>query len=279
MDRTDGTVAMRVGPKMLIVAGSDSSGGAGIARDVATATRFGVGAALAVTAITAQTHAAVAAVEPVPASLVAAQMRAALAADPIAAIKIGMVATAETVQAIVDVLAENAAVPVVLDPVLASTSGTRLLSDSGFERLRQALLPASFLITPNLPELGILSGCEAAHTDGEIARQAAQLLDMGCPNVLVKGGHAEGTLSLDTLYASGAPPRHFASRRRNATLRGTGCMLSSAIAAQLALGHDILGALSAAKAFLDEKFVSAAEVDGQAPGATMPSSASDHARH
>ncbi|PTM93527.1 hydroxymethylpyrimidine/phosphomethylpyrimidine kinase [Mycoplana dimorpha] len=242
---------------MLIVAGSDSSGGAGIARDVATATRFGVGAALAVTAITAQTHAAVIAVEPVPASLVATQMWAALAAGPIGAVKVGMLATAETVQAVVDVLAGIPAVAVVVDPVLASSSGARLLSEPGIERLRQALLPAALLITPNLLELAILAGSDVARSDGEIARQAARLLGMGCPNVLVKGGHADGTLSIDTLFAPGTPPRRFASRRRDATLRGTGCMLSSAIAAHLALGHDMAAALSAAKAYLDDMFAAA----------------------
>lgn len=246
---------------MLIVAGSDSSGGAGIARDVATATRFGVDAALAVTAITAQTHAAVTAVEAVPPSMVAAQMRAALAAGPIGAVKVGMLATAETVQAVVDVLAEIPAAPVVVDPVLASSSGGRLLSEPGIERLKHALLPASLLITPNLPELAILAGGDVARSDGEIARQAARLLDMGCPNVLVKGGHAEGMLSIDTLFAPGKPPRRFASQRRDAALRGTGCMLSSAIAAHLALGHDFAAALSAAKVFLDEMF--AASVEGR----------------
>lgn len=253
-------MAVTSGAKMLIVAGSDSSGGAGIARDVATATRFGVGAALAVTAITAQTHAAVIAVEPVPASLVATQMRAALAADPIGAIKVGMLASAETVQAVVDVLAGIPAVAVVVDPVLASSSGARLLSEPGIERLRQALLPAALLITPNLLELAILAGSDVARSDGEIAHQAGRLLKMGCPNVLVKGGHAEGALSVDTLFAPGTPPLRFASTRRNAALRGTGCMLSSAIAAHLALGHDMATALSAAKAYLDDMFAAAVEM-------------------
>ena len=254
MDRGDRTMAMSPRPKVLIVAGSDSSGGAGIARDVATVARFGVEASVAITAVTAQTHVAVIAVEPVPAHLVAAQMRAALAADRVAAIKIGMVATAETVTAISEVLADNAGIPVIVDPVLASSSGTRLLSDPGFESLRQRLLPVSSLVTPNLPELGILTGREMARSDAEIACQAAQVLDMGCPAVLVKGGHMDGTQSVDTLYATGAPPQHFASPRRQVALRGTGCMLSSAIAAHLALGDDMHAALTAAKAFMDERF-------------------------
>jgi hydroxymethylpyrimidine/phosphomethylpyrimidine kinase len=254
MDRTDGTMAMNPGPKVLIVAGSDSSGGAGIARDVATVARFGVEASVAITAITAQTHAAVIAVELVPGHLVAAQMRAALAADRVAAIKIGMVATAETVAAISEVLADNAGIAVILDPVLASSSGTRLLSDPGLLGLRRRLLPASSLVTPNLPELGILTSRETARSGAEIACQAAQLLDMGCPAVLVKGGHMDGAQSVDTLYAAEEPPRHFASPRRQVALRGTGCMLSSAIAAHLALGDDMYAALTAAKAFIDGRF-------------------------
>lgn len=239
---------------VLVVAGSDSSGGAGVARDVATVSHFGARASLAITAVTAQTHAAVIAVEAMPASLVAAQMRAALVADPIAAIKIGMLATAEIAEAVADVLDEYEAIPVVLDPVLASSSGARLLSDMGVQCLRRKLLSLSTLITPNLPELGILTGCDTARSDAEIAAQAARLLDHGSSKVLVKGGHARGPQSIDALYARGAPPRHFASPRHGVALRGTGCMLSSAIAAHLALGHAIDAAISHAKAFMDERF-------------------------
>ncbi|MCW1414122.1 MULTISPECIES: bifunctional hydroxymethylpyrimidine kinase/phosphomethylpyrimidine kinase [Rhizobium] len=96
--------------------------------------------------------------------------------------------------------------------------------------------------------------CGTACCDVEIGRQALQLLDMGCPAVLVKGGHRNGALAIDTLYATGIPPRHFALPRRQATLRGTGCMLPSAIAAHLALGHDMQAAVSLAKTFMDENF-------------------------
>lgn len=254
MDRVHGAVAMKTPPHVLVVAGSDSSGGAGVARDIATLSHFGVRASLAVTAVTAQTHAAVIAVETMPAALVAAQMRAALDANPIAAIKIGMLATVEIVEAIADILAGHEVIPVVLDPVLASTSGARLLSDAGIDCLRQRLLPVSSLITPNIPELGILTDDDIARSDMEIADQVARLFDKGSAGVLVKGGHAEGPQSIDTLYTTRKPPRQFASLRRNVLLRGTGCMLSSAIAAHLAFGHDIWGAVSWAKTFMDEKF-------------------------
>jgi hydroxymethylpyrimidine/phosphomethylpyrimidine kinase len=239
---------------VLVVAGSDSSGGAGIARDVATLAHFGVGGSLAITAITVQTHAAVIAVETTAASLVAAQMRAALEANSIGAIKIGMLATAGTVLAVSDVLAENAGIPTVLDPVLASSSGSQLLSDPGIEALRRQLLAKAALVTPNLPELGILTGRHAARSDAEIKDQAAQLLDMGCSSVLVKGGHGEGLQSTDTLFRWRKRPERFASLRRSGTLRGTGCMLSSAIAANLAMGHDLPASIAAAKTFIDAIF-------------------------
>jgi hydroxymethylpyrimidine/phosphomethylpyrimidine kinase len=254
MDRIHGTMAMRSLPHVLVVAGSDSSGGAGLARDIATLSHFGVRASLALTAVTAQTHAAVIAVEAMPAALVAAQMRAALDANPIAVIKIGMLATAEIVAAVAGALAEYETIPVVLDPVIASTSGARLLSDAGIESLRRRLLRVSSLVTPNLPELGILTGAGTARSDIEIAGQVAWLLDKGPAKVLVKGGHAGGPRSIDTLFASREPQRHFASLRRDASLRGTGCMLSSAIAAHLALGYEIQAAVIRAKAFVDEKF-------------------------
>lgn len=245
---------MMAGEAVLVVAGSDSSGGAGIARDVATLKHFRVGASLAITAITAQTHAAVIAIEPTPAPLVKAQMRAALEANSIGAIKIGMLATAETVSAISDVLAENAGIPVVLDPVLASSSGRQLLSDCGVEALRQQLLAKVTLLTPNLPELGILTNCHASRSDAEIMDQGAQLLDMGCSAILVKGGHGEGAQSTDTLFRQGKRPERFASTRRSATLRGTGCMLSTAITANFAIGHDLPASISAAKTFIDAMF-------------------------
>lgn len=254
MDRAHGRVAMMARPRVLVVAGSDSSGGAGIARDVATLAHFSVEGSLAITAITAQTHAAVIAVEATAASLVAAQIRAALEANSICAIKIGMLATADTVLAVSDVLAENAGIPVVLDPVLASSSGRQLLSDPGIEALRRQLLAKATLITPNLPELGVLTRCHAARSDADIMDQATQLMQMGCSTVLVKGGHGEGLQSTDTLFRQGKRPERFASVRRGGTLRGTGCMLSSAIAAKLAMGHELLASIAAAKTFIDAMF-------------------------
>lgn len=242
---------------VLVVAGSDSSGGAGVARDVATLSHFGVPASLAITAVTAQTHAEVVSAQAVRASHVAAQMRAALAANPIGSIKLGMLATAEIVEAVAEVLTGFRAIPVVLDPVVASTSGARLLSGLGVESLCDKLLPLASLVTPNLPELAVLTGSNAARSEGEIETQAVRLIDRGPSNVLVKGGHARGRQSIDTFFTTGSPPRHFASPRRDATLRGTGCMLSSAIAAHLSLDLDVASAITRAKAFMDQQFAAA----------------------
>jgi hydroxymethylpyrimidine/phosphomethylpyrimidine kinase len=247
-------MAVSLTPYVLVVAGSDSSGGAGIARDIETVAAFGLRAALAVTAITVQTHSEVRGTEAVAASLVADQMRAAIVANPVAAIKIGMLATAGIVEAVADVLAENPAIPVVLDPVLASTSGKSLLTDMGIERLKARLLPAATLVTPNLPELALLTREPPLREEDGIASQATTLLQVGCRNVLVKGGHAEGPHAVDALYGTGMPPRHFTSPRRKATLRGTGCLLSSAIAANLALGRNMEMSIAEAKAFIDRKF-------------------------
>jgi hydroxymethylpyrimidine/phosphomethylpyrimidine kinase len=247
MDRADSTMAMTA--HMLIIAGADSSGGAGIVRDIETAAHFGVKASLALTAITAQTHRRVEAMEPVNAALVADQMHAAFEANPIAAIKIGMMANAGIVSAIAEVLATVPHIPVVLDPVLASTSGTRLLSAEGISRLLERLLERCLLITPNIPELEILTKL----TDNT-THAADMLLAKGCSAVLVKGGHAESALATDILYRPGELPRQFCSRRWSASLRGSGCMLASAIAANLALEFPLTEAIAAAKALIDQYF-------------------------
>ena len=259
-------MAMNMTPHVLIVAGSDSSGGAGIARDIETVASFDVRTAIAVTAITAQTHSEVLAMEPVDASLVESQMRAALSANSIVAIKIGMMATEDTVLAIIDVLSDHPSIPVVLDPVISSTSGARLLSLAGVELLRSQLLSLCLLATPNLPELGILAGSNATvQTEEAASLQARILLGMGCRSVLVKGGHAVGPESIDILHSAGQQPRLFTSPRYKATLRGTGCMLSSAIAANLALGRDMDAAIRAAQALVDGRFKSAAEPQPHQP--------------
>lgn len=243
---------MKKRPHVLVVAGSDSSGGAGIVRDIETLAAFDVKASVAVTAVTVQTHHGVQHVDAVPAERVAQQMQAALAANHVDAIKIGMLATVATITAVASVLADHPDIPVVLDPVLASTSGAVLLAPSA-KALLHRLFRQCALITPNLPELSHLTA-SAAHEPAEDAiAQARRLVAAGVQAVLVKGGHGDGLKSVDMLVQAGHSVRCFEAPRLAVTMRGTGCMLASAIAARLAFGNDLVTAVSDAKAFVHDR--------------------------
>ena len=244
---------MKTMPHVLVVAGSDSSGGAGIVRDVETLAAFGVKASVAITAVTVQTHHGVQGVDAVEPERVAQQMRAALSANPIAAIKIGMLATSATIAAVAQVLADHPDIPVVLDPVLVSTSGRALLTPDATDALRE-LFRACTLVTPNLPELSVLAASPIATSSDSVAGQARSLLMAGAKAVLVKGGHAGGVEAIDILVQQEQADQAFASPRLAATMRGTGCMLASAIAARLAFGDPLAAAITQAKAFVHGKF-------------------------
>lgn len=240
---------MRHMPHVLVVAGSDSSGGAGIVRDIETLAAFGVKASVAITAVTVQTHRGVEHIDTVAPDRVAQQMRAALSANPIAAIKIGMLATSATIAAVAQVLADNPAIPVVLDPVLISTSGRALLSPDATNALRD-LFGSCTVITPNLPELSLLTASTVATPPDSVTAQARSLLAVGARAVLVKGGHDDRPESTDILFRVGHAGQSFASPRLTATMRGTGCMLGSAIAARLAFADTLSTAIAQAKAFV-----------------------------
>lgn len=243
--------AVALKPHVLVVAGSDSSGGAGIARDIETVAALDVRACLAITAVTVQTHQTVEHTQPVAAALIAAQMRAAIAANPVAAIKIGMLGTAETVEAVSVVLAACPDIPVVLDPVLAATSGRSLLDDDAVEALRGDLMPRCLLVTPNLIELAKLTGSTVALDEAiAVAQGEALSRSIGGTAVLVKGGHAQGASAVDLLAQADRPTIRFAAPRLKGTMRGTGCMLSSAIAAFLAKSSDLEASIRHAKAFV-----------------------------
>lgn len=243
----DGAVAMSAARHMLIVAGSDSSGGAGIARDVETVSAFGLRSCLAVTAVTVQTHDAVERVAQMAPDLIAAQMRAAFDANAIVAVKIGMLGTADAVNAVASVLASRPPLPVVLDPVLASSSGRALLTADAVAHLKRKLMPLCSLVTPNLPELALLGGVSISTNEGEIVRLARELVDAGGPALLVKGGHGDGDFSTDLLVRMGRLPLQFAAPRLDVQMRGSGCMLASAIAARLGLGDDLETAVARGK--------------------------------
>lgn len=231
-------------PVVIVIGGTDSSGGAGLSRDIATLTELGCEARPVVTAVTAQTNTAVHTVTAVSPGQVAQQLSSALATGQVSAIKTGMLHSAETVAAIAETLYNFAAIPLVVDPVLVSSSGTQLLSLDGIALLKSHLLPLCTLLTPNLPETAMLTDIET------LEMQAGHLLDLGAEAVLIKGGHGDDEKSIDRLFRLGQPVEEFAAPRLNATMRGTGCMLASAIAAHLASGKNLDDACLQAKEFV-----------------------------
>ncbi len=247
-------MAMNFRPHVLIVAGTDSSGGAGLVRDIETIASFGARCCIAVTAVTIQTHNAFHAKIDLPSGSIALQMRAALASNTVGAIKIGMLARAEVVTEVCEVLCEFPLIPVILDPVLVSTSGGTLLDPLALDVLRQALLPLCTLATPNVPELALLTSSLTAETQNAICKQACSLKGLTNISILVKGGHWHGNDCSDILYQPDCAPVTFTSPRLNVSLRGSGCMLSGAIAAELARGADIVQAIRSAKSFVFKQF-------------------------
>jgi hydroxymethylpyrimidine/phosphomethylpyrimidine kinase len=231
---------------VLVIGGSDSSGGAGITRDAQTLERFGVRALPVLTAVTAQTNTGVCAVRVMSAQLVQAQIAAALATQPVQAIKTGMLATGAIVRAVAAAL-PAVMPPLIIDPVLVSSSGAQLLDRAGRVALCRALLPRATLLTPNIPEAAALLGTRAAKTEDKLVRQAQALLALGPAAVLLKGGHARGSEAADLLVMRGASPQWLRAARIKATRRGTGCALASAIAAGLACGLTLPAACARAK--------------------------------
>jgi hydroxymethylpyrimidine/phosphomethylpyrimidine kinase len=239
-------------PIALTIAGSDSSGGAGIQADLKTFTAFGVYGASVITALTAQNTQGVRSFEAVSPAFVVAQLDAVLDDLEVGAIKTGMLATVGIVAAISQRLAAAARLPLVLDPVMVATSGDALIAPDAVEAVRRVLIPLATLITPNLPEAARLLDTKQATSDAEIAAQAKALHSLGCRAVLIKGGHGEGGMAVDVLY-DGANLRSFARPRVDTRhTHGTGCTLSAAITALLALGAPLPEAVERAKTFVWE---------------------------
>ena len=232
---------------VLVIAGTDSSGGAGLTRDVATLTRLGAEAQCAVTAVTAQTDREVTTIELLPPPLVRAQIRAALATRRTGAIKIGMLGAKAIVEAVAEVIPPREHVPLVLDPVLAASSGGALLETEGRAALAALLLPRATVLTPNLPEAAALLGVAPASSAAEIIGQGRALCARGAAAVLMKGGHASGALATDWLVMAGGSVREFNAPRLTGARRGTGCALASAIAAGLAAHLSLEAACQQAK--------------------------------
>jgi len=245
----------------LTIAGSDSSGGAGIQADLKTFAALRVYGASVITALTAQNTSGVTGIHLVPADFVTAQIDAVFSDLDVKAVKIGMVAQLATVDAIVAGLTRWSPAHIVLDPVMVATSGDRLLATDAVEALRTKLLPRASLITPNLPEAAALLDEPVALSEAAIESQGKRLLALGCPAVLIKGGHGQGTESIDYLVRGNGIIALAAPRIPTKNTHGTGCSLSSAIAAGLAKGEDIETAVRNAKLWVSAAIAAADRLD------------------
>lgn len=252
-------------PIALTIAGSDSSGGAGIQADLKTFAALGVYGASVITALTAQNTQGVSGIHPVPAEFVTAQIDAVFSDLAVGAVKIGMVAQPAVIDAIVAGLTRWSPQHVVLDPVMVATSGDRLLAAEAVEALRTKLIPLAGVITPNLPEAAALLDEPMAVSEAAIEDQGRRLLAMGCQAVLIKGGHGQGSESIDYLVDANGTIALAAPRVATKNTHGTGCSLSSAIAAGLAKGEAMETAVRNAKAFVSAA-ISAADRFGVGHG-------------
>jgi hydroxymethylpyrimidine/phosphomethylpyrimidine kinase len=232
------------------IAGSDSGGGAGIQADLKTFSALGVYGASVLTALTAQNTLGVTAIHDVPAEFVAAQIDAVFSDLAVNAVKIGMLSQPSVIAAVAAGLDRYEQREVVLDPVMVAASGDPLIADEAIGELRDQLMPRARLITPNLPEAARLLGEPVAASRAAVERQAAQLLERGARGVLLKGGHGGGPESADFLLTPGVQRWFSAPRIATKNTHGTGCTLSSAIAASLAKGAELEAAVASAKAFV-----------------------------
>ena len=252
MDRGDASGVKDKRPIALTIAGSDSGAGAGVQADLKTFAALGVYGASAVTALTAQNTKGVKAIHYPPPEIVAAQIEAVLEDFAVAAIKIGMLGSAELVGAVAGAIGEGRRAFVVYDPVMIASSGDAL-SGAGFvEAVKRRLLPLVDCLTPNLAEAAALLGEPIARSEADMARQGAALLELGPRAALIKGGHLEGDEAVDLLVTANGVRRYVAPRIASRNLHGTGCTLSSAIAANVVLGAPLPEAVAAAKAFVRE---------------------------
>jgi hydroxymethylpyrimidine/phosphomethylpyrimidine kinase len=234
--------------KALTIAGSDSGGGAGIQADIKTFSALGIYATSVITAVTVQNTLGVHAVQIIDAELVGQQIEAVLSDISADAVKIGMLGSAANIRVVAAILPKYGIKNIILDPVLASSSGFPLLPEDAVNLLKEKLFPVADLVTPNLPEAGILTGLSVKNPE-DMVLAASTIHQMGPRFVLVKGGHLVGKAT--DLFYDGAN-FHFLEEERIATINthGTGCTLSSAITAYLAQGLDPLSAVRKAKEYL-----------------------------
>jgi hydroxymethylpyrimidine/phosphomethylpyrimidine kinase len=245
-------------PVAVTIAGSDSSGGAGIQADLKTFSALGTYGASVITALTAQNTLGVQGIHDVPPAFIAQQIDSVFSDLAVGAVKVGMLSRTEAIEAVADGLVRHGADRVVLDPVMVATSGDRLLAPDAVAVLRSALIPKALVVTPNLPEAAALADGPVAEDEATMREQADAILALGPRAVLVKGGHAHGRESIDLLVErDGSITRFAAPRITTRNTHGTGCTLSAAIAAELARGATLGDAVAAAKAYVSAAIAAA----------------------
>lgn len=248
---------------VLTIAGSDSGGGAGIQADIKTISALGCYATTAITAITVQNTVGVEAVHPVPVDFVKGQIEAVLSDIGADAVKIGMLQSAEIVRAVAEMLRKYKVGNVVLDPVMVSTSGHRLIEEEAIDTLRRELIPLARVITPNIPEAEILLGGEEIRSQASLPEMATRLSASCGVSVLLKAGHLSEDELTDILYDKETDKllQLTSKRIRTRNTHGTGCTMSSALAASLAKGETLQQAASSAKTFISNAIIAGADYE------------------
>ena len=247
---------------VLPIAGSDSGGGAGIQADIKAVSAMGCYAASAITAITVQNTLGVQAVHPVPLDILRGQIDAVLSDIGADAVKIGMLHSSEVVNLVAEMIEKYQIRNIVLDPVMVSTSGHRLIEEDAVEVIKTRLMPLARVITPNVPEAELLAGCKIAGED-EFEAIARRLSDNGNVSVLMKAGHLSGDSLVDYFYNAedDTITRLQSKRVQTKNTHGTGCTLSSAFAASLAKGENLTDAAILAKRYIEQAIISGAEYE------------------
>lgn len=243
------------------IAGSDSSGGAGIQADLKTFSALGVYGASVITALTAQNTLGVQAIQSIPADFVDQQIDSVFSDLTVDAVKIGMLSETQIIETVAAGLKKYAITRIVLDPVMVAASGDRLVSPHAMDSLRLNLLPRALLVTPNLPEAAALLEENEALDEEMMIAQGKRILSFGPQAVLVKGGHGSGEESADFLIEQSGVTRFTARRLNSRNTHGTGCTLSSAIAAGLARKQSLKEAIGAAKIYLTTALAAADKLD------------------
>jgi len=252
-------------PVAMTIAGSDSSGGAGIQTDLRTFYEFGVYGCSSITAVTSQNPSAVTSIFPIPAQEVVAQIQTVLQAVDVKAFKTGMLFSKEIIEEVARLLSDSK-IPLVVDPVMISTSGISLIDESAVEALKSKLLPLATVVTPNIPEAEALSGLKISNLS-EMHKAAKTLAtQLGCA-VLIKGGHSHSDAATDLLFSYDLVKEFTTPRLVDVkSSHGSGCTLASAIAANLAIGHDLERSIQISKDFVTKAIAGAVQIGEECHG-------------